>query len=57
LIFIKSIKPIGGENIVVEIDETNIGKNKYHVDHLIKGFWVLGMVECKIIVIHAEKER
>lgn len=57
MIFIKSIKPIGGENIVVEIDETNIGKNKYHVGHLIKGFWVERILERKIIVIHAEKER
>jgi hypothetical protein len=35
--YMKSIKPIGGENIVAEI-----GKNKYHADHLIKGFWALG---------------
>ena len=34
---IEQFKSIGGRNIAVEIDETKIGKNKYHREHLIKG--------------------
>ena len=32
-------------NIAVEVDETKIGKNKYHREYLIKGIWAIGMVE------------
>lgn len=36
---------IGGENIIVEIDESKFGKRKYHRGHKVDGVWVLGMVE------------
>lgn len=33
---------IGGPNIVVEIDETKVGKRKHHRGHPVDGVWVLG---------------
>ena len=43
--FYNQIKPIGGENIIVEIDESKFGKVKYHRGHRVDGVWVFGMVE------------
>ncbi|XP_054155892.1 uncharacterized protein LOC128954341 [Oppia nitens] len=36
---------IGGEGVVVEIDESLVGKMKYWKGRLRKGNWILGMVE------------
>ena len=36
---------IGGEGIIVEIDETKLGKRKYNRGHRVDGVWVLGGVE------------
>ena len=36
---------IGGEGIVVEIDESKFGKRKYSRGHRVDSVWVLGMVE------------
>lgn len=36
---------IGGPGIVVEIDETKMGKRKYHRGHRVEGVWVFGGVE------------
>ena len=36
---------IGGENIVVEIDESKFGKIKHNRGHSVNGAWVLGGVE------------
>jgi transposase-like protein len=36
---------IGGQNIVVEIDECKIGKRKYNRGHTVEGCWVIGGVE------------
>jgi hypothetical protein len=36
---------IGGEGIVVEIDESKFGKRKYHRGHRVQGVWVVGGVE------------
>ncbi|CEF61427.1 Transposase, ISXO2-like domain-containing protein [Strongyloides ratti] len=36
---------IGGEVIIVEIDETKIGKRKYHREHPVDRVWVLSGVE------------
>ena len=36
---------IGGPGIVVEIDETKMGKRKYHRGHRVEGVWLLGGVE------------
>jgi hypothetical protein len=39
--FEEKITKIGGKDIVVEIDESKFGKNKYHRGHSVKGVWVL----------------
>lgn len=36
---------IGGEGIMVEIDETKLGKRKYHRGHRVDGVWILVGVE------------
>ena len=36
---------IGGEGIIVEIDESKFGKRKYHRGHQVEGVWVIGGVE------------
>lgn len=36
---------IGGENIVVEIDESKFGKRKFNRGHHVEGVWVIGGVE------------
>jgi transposase-like protein len=36
---------IGGEGVIVEIDETKLGKRKYNRDHRVEGVWVVGGVE------------
>lgn len=36
---------IGGQNIVVEIDEAKIGKRKYNKGRLIDGYWIFGGYE------------
>lgn len=36
---------IGGEGVVVEIDESKFGKRKYERGRLVRGVWVLGGVE------------
>ena len=57
--YLKDVKQVGGNNIVVEIDESKIGKNKYNRGKPVKGFWCFGMVEHttdkKIIFVHIKK--
>lgn len=36
---------IGGNGVIVEIDETKLGKRKYHRGHRVEGVWVLVGVE------------
>jgi transposase-like protein len=36
---------IGGQDVVVEVDETKLGKRKYHRGHRVEGVWVLVGVE------------
>jgi hypothetical protein len=36
---------IGGEGIIVEIDEAKFGKRKFHRGHRVDGVWVVGGVE------------
>jgi transposase-like protein len=36
---------IGGKGIIVEIDETKLGKRKYHRGHRVEGIWVVVGVE------------
>jgi len=36
---------IGGEGVIVEIDESKFGKRKYNRGHHIEGVWVIGGIE------------
>ena len=36
---------IGGPNVVVEVDESKMGKRKYHRGHPVEGVWIVGGVE------------
>jgi transposase-like protein len=36
---------IGGENVIVEVDESKLGKRKYHRGHRVEGIWVVGGIE------------
>jgi len=36
---------IGGQGVIVEIDESKFGKRKYHRGHNVEGVWVIGDVE------------
>jgi hypothetical protein len=36
---------IGGDGVLVEIDECKMGRRKYHRGHRVEGVWVLGGVE------------
>lgn len=38
-------RKIGGQNIIVEIDESKFGKRKYNRGHRVEGVWVLGGIE------------
>lgn len=35
---------IGGVGEIVEIDECKIGRSKYEIGRVVKGFWILGMI-------------
>lgn len=36
---------IGGEGVIVELDESKFGKRKYHRGHRVEGVWVFGGIE------------
>lgn len=36
---------IGGPGVIVEVDETKLGKRKYHKGHHVEGVWVIAGVE------------
>jgi hypothetical protein len=38
-------KMIGGEGIEVDIDETKLGRRKYHRGYRMEGVWLLDVVE------------
>ncbi len=39
---------IGGENIIVECDESKFDKRMYHKGHRVEGIWVFGLVVKKV---------
>ena len=38
----KHFKKIGGENVVVEIDEAKFGRRKYNRGRITEGKWIFG---------------
>ncbi|KRH93914.1 transposable element, partial [Pseudoloma neurophilia] len=44
-IFFNNIEIIGGDDVIVEIDESTFGNRKYNRGHRVEGQWVLGIVE------------
>jgi hypothetical protein len=36
---------IGGDGIIVEVDECKLGKRKYHRGHRVEGVWIVGGIE------------
>ncbi|KRH92365.1 putative transposable element, partial [Pseudoloma neurophilia] len=57
--FFNNIEMIGGDDLIVEIDESKFGKRKYNRGHRVEGQWVLGIVERtekrRIILIPVER--
>lgn len=43
--YYETIGQLGGEGVICEIDESKFGKRKYNKGRLVKGVWVLGIVE------------
>lgn len=43
--YYSSLQLLGGEGVIVEIDESKFGKRKYNKGHRVEGVWVFGMVE------------
>jgi transposase-like protein len=41
----ENTEKIGGEGVIVEIDESKFGKRKYHRGHKVDGVWIVGGVE------------
>ena len=44
-VILEKSEPISGKNVRVQIDESKIGKRKYHRGHLVEGQWVFGGIE------------
>ena len=45
ILFAKSTFKLGGSNRIVEIDEANMPRSKYHVGRIKEECWVLGLIE------------
>ena len=41
---------IGGVGVIVEIDETKLGKRKYNRGHRVEGAWAFGGLERTVVV-------
>ena len=57
--YYESIEKIGGDSLIVEIDESKFGKRKYNRGHRVDGVWVLGMIEkvSKKIILYVLDDR
>jgi len=47
-----SMPKLGGNNAIVEIDESKFGKGKHNRGHHVEGVWILGMVDRSTRKIH-----
>lgn len=45
IFLLENSEMVGGEGIVVQIDESKFGKRKYHRGHRVDGQWVFGGIE------------
>ena len=57
----KKSEKIGGEGKVVQIDESKVGKRKYHRGHSVEGQWVFGGIEedsrrCFLVAVEDRSE-
>lgn len=57
----KKSEKIGGEGKVVQIDESKVGKRKYHRGHRVEGQWVFGGIEedsrrCFLVAVEDRSE-
>lgn len=53
---------IGGEGTRVQIDESKVGKRKYHRGHIVEGQWVFGGIEegsrkCFVVAVEDRSEK
>ena len=58
-LYLNKFDKIGGNNAIVEIDESKFGKRKYNRGHRVEGVWVVGAVERinkRIVLRYVEKE-
>ena len=56
--FLSNLEPIGGVGSIVEIDESKIGRRKYHRGHHVEGQWVFGGIDRqtgKVFLVPVEK--
>ena len=56
--FLSNPEPIGGVGSIVEIDESKIGRRKYHRGHHVEGQWVFGGIDRqtgKVFLVPVEK--
>ena len=57
-LYLNKFDKIGGNNAIVEIDESKFGKRKYNRGHRVEGVWVVGVAERiskRIVLRHVEK--
>ena len=58
-LYLNNIDKIGGEGIIIEVDESKFGKRKYNRGRRVEGVWVFGLVERtperKVIYMPVEK--
>lgn len=62
IVIMKESSKVGGPGKVVQIDESKIGKRKYHRGHRVDGQWVFGGIEegsrkCFIVAVETRAEK